>query len=167
MPYHNTPPSPITINKPRGRLFGSKGKAGESIRWGFVEAYRQLGGVDGLVAWGRAHPDLFYPMLTKLLPAEMAERGHGNTGITVIVQRNSVSAPPTEILPTVDLPSHRGGDIPDRGERETGPDVGTLTHQHERGTRTHERGEVQTHGQDREGGYFGYTRQGKGSPTGG
>ena len=77
------------VNKRRGRQFGSKNKSGESIRWGFVEAYRQLGGVDGLVKWGKKKPDLFYPMLTKLLPHELAESGLGGN-LTVIIQRKSV-----------------------------------------------------------------------------
>lgn len=56
-----------------GRPKGSKNLVEASIRWGLVEAYRQLGGVTGLVKWGRANPSLFYPMLGKLIPAEMQE----------------------------------------------------------------------------------------------
>jgi len=78
-------PSPRRINKPGpGRPQGSKNHATESIRWGFVEAYRQLGGVDGLVRWGKEKPDLFYPMLKSLLPAELAESGAGQS-IRVLV----------------------------------------------------------------------------------
>jgi hypothetical protein len=86
--------SPVTINRKRGRQFGAKNKATESIRWGIVEAYRQLGGVDGLVKWGKENPSLFYPMLTKLLPAELAESGAGGS-IKVIVygQTPSVVTP--------------------------------------------------------------------------
>lgn len=60
-----------------GRPKGSRNKAAESIRWGLVEAYRQLGGVEGLMQWGRGNPDAFYPLLAKLIPAEMAEAGLG------------------------------------------------------------------------------------------
>lgn len=35
------------------------------------------GGVTALAKWGKANPDLFYPMLTKLLPSELAEAGYG------------------------------------------------------------------------------------------
>ena len=76
--------SPQVINKKRGRPFGAINKTSESIRWGFVEAYRRLGGVDGLVKWGKEKPDLFYPMLKALLPAELAESGAGQQ-IRVIV----------------------------------------------------------------------------------
>jgi hypothetical protein len=85
---------PQLINKPRGRQHGSKNKATESIRWGIVEAYRQLGGVDGLVKWGQANPSLFYPMLTRLLPHELAESGLAGN-ITVVIQRT-----PQAVLPT-------------------------------------------------------------------
>ena len=93
---------PVTINKRTtragpGRPFGAKSQAGESIRWGIVEAYRQLGGVDGLVKWGRENPDMFYPMLTKLLPAELAESGAGGS-IKVIVYGQT---------PSVDHPSEK------------------------------------------------------------
>lgn len=77
--------SPRAFNKPsRGRPFGAKNIATASIRWGFVEAYRLLGGVDGLVKWGRRKPDLFYPLITKLLPAELAESG-ANAPIQVFI----------------------------------------------------------------------------------
>jgi len=56
-----------------GRPAGSKNKDHATVRWGLVEAYRQLGGVDGLVAWGRENPNLFYPLLGKLIPAEMQD----------------------------------------------------------------------------------------------
>lgn len=70
--------NPAKKTPPRyGRLAGTKNKTHSTIRWGLVEAYRQLGGVDGLVRWGQSNPDLFYPLLAKLIPAEMAEAGLG------------------------------------------------------------------------------------------
>ena len=93
--------NPEVINrKPRGRSHGAKTQSSDSIRWGFVEAYRLLGGVEGLVNWGRANPSLFYPMLTKLLPSELAESGAGQ-GITVIVQRSTAQGQ----VPIVEVPS--------------------------------------------------------------
>ena len=69
---------------------------GESVRWGLLEAYQRLGGVSGLVKWGREKPDLFYPMLTKLLPHELAESGLAGN-ITVIVQRNPEVSMPNQL----------------------------------------------------------------------
>lgn len=56
-----------------GRPAGTKNKDHATVRWGLLEAYRRLGGVDGLVAWGRENPSLFYPLLGKLIPAEMQD----------------------------------------------------------------------------------------------
>ena len=99
---------PQVLNKNRGRQVGSKGKVSESIRWGFVEAYRQLGGVDGLVKWGREKPDLFYPLLKALLPHELAESGLAGN-ITVLVQRSPtevvmVQRSPTEVKSSKSIP---------------------------------------------------------------
>ena len=91
----------ITINKPTGRpgrRYGSKNKSTESIRWGIVEAYRQLGGVDGLVKWGRENPDAFYPMLTKLLPAELAESGAGGSIKVIVYGQTPSGQTPSDTL---------------------------------------------------------------------
>ena len=174
MPHLSDTRTAILINKRLGpgpgRPHGSKNKATESIRWGFVEAYRQLGGVDGLVQWGREKPDLFYPMLTKLLPVELAEGGHGN-GITVIVQRHSFnkdteqSSKGNEVLSAQVSAVIEGGDTPDSRGQGMGPDLGTLTHESQL---THEESGVPTQSvAGGTGGYFGRARTGKGSPTGG
>ena len=76
--------------KPQNKLGRPKGRKNDvtrTIRWGLVEAYRQLGGVQGLVKWGSEKPDLFYPLLTKLIPSEMLEQGYGQP-ITVVIQRS-------------------------------------------------------------------------------
>jgi hypothetical protein len=79
-----------------GRPKGSKNKAGESIRWGLVEAYRQLGGVDGLVKWGKkpSNRGEFYKLLVKVIPVEMAEAGLGqdNKIQVIILPANSPSS---------------------------------------------------------------------------
>lgn len=102
MPPLSYPPTHQVINKKRGRPFGAVNKTSESIRWGFVEAYRQLGGVDGLVSWGRENPSLFYPMLKALLPHELAESGLAGN-ITVIVQRGA-SSKDTEAINLLAIP---------------------------------------------------------------
>ena len=73
---------PIEIKRPSRK--GSFNKTHTSVRIALLEAYRQLGGVDGLVKWGREKPDLFYPMLRALLPHELAESGAGQS-IRVLV----------------------------------------------------------------------------------
>ena len=80
MPSHYfTTTTPKLANAGKGRPKGSPNKTGAVIRWGLVEAYRRLGGVDGLVKWGKRKPDLFYPLLGRLIPAEIADQ-HGVSG---------------------------------------------------------------------------------------
>jgi hypothetical protein len=86
--------------KIKGRLRGSLNKTHTSVRIALLEAYRQLGGVDGLVSWGRKSPDLFYPMLKALLPHELAESGAGQQ-IRVIVYGQT----PSDIKQVIDLPA--------------------------------------------------------------
>ncbi|MDE2102362.1 MAG: hypothetical protein KGL39_34265 [Patescibacteria group bacterium] len=51
---------------------GKPNKDHATVRWGLTEAYRRLGGVEGLVAWGRENPTEFYRLLGRLIPAELA-----------------------------------------------------------------------------------------------
>lgn len=80
-----------------GRPKGSHNKAPESVRWGLVEAYRQLGGVEGLVKWGSKDENRgeFYKLLVKVLPTELAESGLGaDTKIQVMILPAQPSTPP-------------------------------------------------------------------------
>lgn len=70
-----------------GRPKGSKNKVGQSVRWAMLEAYRLNGGITWMTQWAKKNPDLFIPLLTKLLPHELAESGLAGN-ITVIVQRH-------------------------------------------------------------------------------
>jgi len=107
LPYSHQPTTAQLINKRPGRQVGAKGRVTESIRWGIVEAYRQLGGVDGLVKWGKENPSLFYPMLTKLLPAELAHSARAGK-ITVVINTNPTPAEPRQISSDepLDISSH-------------------------------------------------------------
>lgn len=42
------------------------------------QAFMQLGGVQGLVEWGRENRGPFYQLWSKLIPAEVAETGKSN-----------------------------------------------------------------------------------------
>ena len=80
-----------------GRPKGSHNKAPESVRWGLVEAYRQLGGVEGLVKWGKkpSNRGEFYKLLVKVIPVEMAEAGlsQDNKIQVVVLPAQSSSSP--------------------------------------------------------------------------
>lgn len=88
---------------------GRKGKPNKDhaiVRYGITEAYRRLGGVEGLTEWGREHPSEFYALLCKLLPRELAlERdASGASGVRVLVyapQPDASGAPVTQQAITI------------------------------------------------------------------
>lgn len=96
-----------------GRPKGSKNKAGESIRWGLVEAYRQLGGVEGLVKWGKkpSNRGEFYKLLVKVIPVEMAEAGLGqdNKIQVVILPAQSSSSPSASTVQVLEIAGKDSG----------------------------------------------------------
>lgn len=51
-----------------GRRRGAKNKFGASLKLSFLQAFQDLGGIDGLVAWGRTHKTTFYTLCARLLP---------------------------------------------------------------------------------------------------
>lgn len=81
----------------QGRKRGSVNKTHAIVRWGLTEAYRQLGGVDGLVKWGKTHRTEFYTLLCKLIPAEIADKhGLADTKIQVMIVPATVPSVITE-----------------------------------------------------------------------
>ena len=83
--YFTDVPTTLT-NQGKGRPKGSLNKSHAVVRWGLTEAYRRLGGVDGLVKWGKTHRTEFYTLLCKLIPAEIADQhGAGDTKIQVVI----------------------------------------------------------------------------------
>ena len=103
--------TPVHISR-AGRPKGAKNIVGQSVRWNLLEAYRRNGGLEWLTSWGQANPDLFFPLLSKLLPHELAESGYGQA-LTVIVQRAGSPEHPKVLksLPTEEdpQPSTAGG----------------------------------------------------------
>jgi hypothetical protein len=85
---HYFTPSPASrlTNAGKGRPRGSPNKIHASVRWNLLEAYRRLGGVEALTAWGKANPHLFYPLLKSLIPCEIADQhGVSDTKIQVVI----------------------------------------------------------------------------------
>lgn len=64
MPKHVLPPGP-------GRPKGSINKTTASVKQALTEAFDGMGGTPALVVWGKANPQLFYPIWSKMLPTEM------------------------------------------------------------------------------------------------
>lgn len=99
-----------------GRKRGSYNKTHAVVRWGLTEAYRQLGGVDGLVKWGKTHRTEFYQLLGKLIPAEIADQHGANGGrIQVVIlpanSENTVSKSILEIPAPAPTTTGSGSDV--------------------------------------------------------
>ena len=63
-----------TCNNPNGRPAGSVNKVTHDVRLNFLNAFEQLGGVEGMVKWARNNPSsrsTFYQMYSKLLPTKV------------------------------------------------------------------------------------------------
>lgn len=59
-------------NRGLGRKKGSVNKITRTVREAFTEAFAAVNqGPSALAAWGKANPDKFYPLATKLIPTEV------------------------------------------------------------------------------------------------
>ncbi len=63
-PFKKGQPRP----KGAGRKKGTPNKLGASLKLSFLEAFKDLGGIDGLVSWARKHKTTFYTLCARLLP---------------------------------------------------------------------------------------------------
>ena len=109
--YFAGSPSQAVLNqRGKGRTKGSLNKTHATVRWGLGEAYRRLGGVDGLVEWGREHQTEFYQLLGRLIPAEIADQhGVGETKIQVMILPADSSR--AQSIPSVEA---RAGTVPEQ-----------------------------------------------------
>ena len=57
----------LRSGNPSGKPRGAISKFAR-LREDFLKVYRQMGGVQGLLAWAKEHPSEFYPMIFKMLP---------------------------------------------------------------------------------------------------
>ena len=78
-----------TINKKRikpvgsGRIAGTPNKATRQVKDALITAFEQLGGIAGLVEWGRHNPTGFYNLWVKILPLQVNVGEDRNWTITV------------------------------------------------------------------------------------
>jgi len=88
--------SPKAIHISRtGRPKGAKNIVGQSVRWNLLEAYRLNGGLEWLTGWAKENPSEFFPLMAKLLPAELAESGAGQAIRVLVYAPNSNESAPT------------------------------------------------------------------------
>lgn len=106
--FAGSPSQAVLDQQGKGRPKGSINKTHAIVRWGLTEAYRQLGGVDGLVKWGKRHRTEFYQLLGKLIPAEIADQhGTGDHRIQVMIlpatsQATISNEKPLEVSPATE-----------------------------------------------------------------
>lgn len=81
--------------KTGGRKKGTPNKLTVSVKEALSDAFDDLGGIESLVAWGRANPDDFYKLWVKLLPNEVKAEITGADGGAIItrVERVIIDAP--------------------------------------------------------------------------
>jgi hypothetical protein len=54
--------------KTPGRPPGASNKITKDLKKAYLGAFDALGGMEGLINWGKKQPDLFYTQISKLLP---------------------------------------------------------------------------------------------------
>lgn len=67
-----------------GRPKGSPNRITRAFKEAVLEAFHQLGGTDGLAAWGRKNRTQFYQIAARLIPHEVV--GPGGKGEHLIKQ---------------------------------------------------------------------------------
>ena len=80
-----------------GRPKGSANRF-TKLRDEMLEAFEQLGGVDGLVKWAKSDPDrqgMFYTMIARMLPKPVEVSGESELVIRIVRQGDAPPAPPT------------------------------------------------------------------------
>ena len=69
------------------------------LRDEMLEAFEQLGGVDGLVKWARSDPDrqgMFYQMIARMLPKPIEVSGDSELIVRIVKQGDPPSELPSE-----------------------------------------------------------------------
>ena len=71
-----------------GRPKGLPNKIPSTVKQGFLDAFKHLQGdpQKNLIAWAKKNPNLFYPLISKLIPAEVKGAFTGKTTLEIIRQ---------------------------------------------------------------------------------
>ena len=71
-----------------GRPKGVTNKVSRAAKDNFVQAFEELGGVDGMVTWAKKDPDnlkVFYGLYARLIPVDMTSGGKSFTAPIIMV----------------------------------------------------------------------------------
>ncbi len=81
-------PRPKGLPRTGGRRKGSVNRVTTEVKTALLAAFDGIGGVPRLTNWADQHPELFYPLFVKLLPAEIRQPdGHSEFagGLTIVI----------------------------------------------------------------------------------
>ena len=67
-----------------GKPKGEKNKVTNDLKKVYLQAFDKLGGLQGLIEWGKESPDLFYSQISKLLPKGIDIKSDQELTINVI-----------------------------------------------------------------------------------
>ncbi len=69
-------------NMGKGRPKGSKNILQADVKQAFWNAFEEMGGIEGLVAWAKKNPNSFYPLVAKMMPTKI-EGANSHAGVVV------------------------------------------------------------------------------------
>lgn len=93
----DTPPNMLLA---KGRA-GLPGKLTLTIKQSIAQAFEDLGGIEGYVAWGRKNPTLFYDHWIKMLPSEVKSEVTVTTDFASILEKARHRAQPDGVIDVV------------------------------------------------------------------
>ena len=70
--------------KTAGRPPGAKNAITKDLKKAYLGAFDAMGGMAGLIAWGKKSPDLFYSQISKLLPKGLEIKSDQELTINII-----------------------------------------------------------------------------------
>ena len=81
---------------PQGRRKGSRNRLTQGLKDAYLGAFDSLGGMEGLIVWGKKNPDLFYGQISKMLPKGIEINSESELVINIISNIPEPKALPAE-----------------------------------------------------------------------
>ena len=86
-----------------GRPKGTKNKITRDLKKAYLGAFDAMGGMEGLIAWGKKSPDLFYSQISKLLPKGIEIKSDQELTINIITAIPEPLPLPAEFARVIDV----------------------------------------------------------------
>ena len=69
---------------PAGKKKGTPNKVTKDLKKAFMQTFDALGGTEGLIQWASENRDVYYPMVSKMLPRDVQLKTEQETTINII-----------------------------------------------------------------------------------